>query len=235
MSQTPQPNDPQFDDLRRLLSLKRAERPPQETMDGFLDEFHKRLANEQVADAARRANSWWLRLRERLGIAPAVPGDEAFPALRRLLLLKRYEHPSPAYLDNFLMRLNRRLIAEQMPPVAFWARLRQSLTQRPLAFVQVAVVGALTFALTIQFYNQWQRSHATLAAQAAPAPTIIAAAVPERPVQVIYDDARANARQEETADSGVMMMPAIENRAHVHFVMDRVDITPKVYAASFNY
>ena len=167
--------------------------------------------------------------------ATVVPGDEAFPALRRLLSLKRYEQPSPAYFDNFVMRLNRRLLAEQMPPAAFWARLRQSLTQRPLAFAQVAVVGALTFVLTIQFYNQWQRSHPPLTAQTAPAPTIIAAAVPERPVHVIYDDARANDRQEEAADSSIMMLPAIESRPHVQFVMDRVDITPKVYAASFNY
>lgn len=233
MSQTPQPNDPQFDDLHRLLAMKRAERPPQETMDNFLGEFHKRLADEQVADAARRANSWWLRLRETLGIAPAVPGDEAFPALRRLLSLKRYEHPSPAYLDNFLMRLNRRLLAEQLHPVAFWVRLRESLTERPLAFAQVGVAFALTFVLTIQFYNHWQRRDASLTAQTS-APTIIAA-VPERPVQVIYDDARANTPQEEATDSAVMLVPAIGSRPNVHFVMDRVDITPRIYAASFNY
>ncbi|MCX6900171.1 MAG: hypothetical protein NT105_15925 [Verrucomicrobia bacterium] len=230
MSQTPQPNDPQFDDLRRLLAMKRAERPPQETMDGFLDEFHKRLANEQVADAARRANSWWLRLRERLGIAPAVPGDEAFPALRRLLSLKRYEHPSPAYLDNFLMRLNRRLLAEQMHPVAFWARLRESLTERPLAFAQVGVAFALTFVLTIQFYNYWQRPDVSATAQAS-APTIIAAAAPERQVHVTYDDAHVV----DAPDGSVVMLPAGVTHPHVHFVMDHVDFTPKVYAASFNY
>ncbi|MBI5686104.1 MAG: hypothetical protein HZC54_13610 [Verrucomicrobia bacterium] len=234
MPQTPQPNDPQFDDLRKLLAMKRAERPPRETMDNFLGEFHKRLADEQAADAARRANSWWLRLRETLGIAPAVPGDEAFPALRRLLSLKRYEHPSPAYLDNFLMRLNRRLLAEQMHPVAFGERLRQSLTERPLAFAQVGVAFALTFVLTIQSYNYWQRRDASVTAHA-PAPTIIAAAAPERPVQVIYDDARANVPQEEATDSAVMLVPTIGSRPNVHFVMDRVDITPKVYAASFNY
>ena len=230
MSQTPQPNDPQFDDLRRLLATKRAERPPQETMDNFLGEFHKRLADEQATDAARRANSWWLRLRERLGIAPAVPGDEAFPALRRLLSLKRYERPSPAYLDNFLMRLNRRLLAEQMQPTAFLARLRQSLTERPLAFAQVGVAFALTFALTIQFYNHWQRSHAPVSAQA-PAPTIIAAAAPERQVHVTYDDAHAV----DASDGSVVMMPAGVTHPHIHFVMDHVDFTPKVYAASFNY
>ncbi len=233
MSPTQQPNDPQFDDLRRLLAMKRAERPPQETMDGFLSEFHKRLADEQAADAARRANSFWLRVREWLGVPPAVPGDEAFPALRRLLSLKRYEHPSPAYFDNFLMRLNRRLVAEQMQPTAFWTRLARSLTDRPLAFAQVGVAFALTFVLTIQFYNYWQPGQVT-ARISAPAPTIVAAA-PERPVHVIYDDARANDRQEEATDSAVMLLPQIENQPHVQFVMDRVDITPKVYAASFNY
>lgn len=233
MSSNRQPNDPQFDDLRRLLAMKRAERPPQESMDGFLAEFHKRLADEQAADAARRANSFWLRLRERLGIPPAVPGDEAFPALRRLLSLKHYERPSPAYLDNFLMRLNRRLLAEQMRPAAFWTRLFQSLTERPFAFAQVGVAFALTFVLTIQFYNYWQRGQVAATVQPA-TPTIIAAAS-ERPVQVIYDDTRANDRREETVDSAVMLLPAFENQPRVHFVMDRVDITPKVYAASFNY
>ena len=233
MPQTP-PNNPQFDDLRKLLAMKRAERPPQETMDNFLGEFHKRLADEQAADAARRANSWWLRLRERLGIAPAVPGDEAFPALRRLLSLKRYEHPSPAYLDNFLMRLNRRLVAERMHPFSVLAWLRESLTERPVAFAQVGVAFALTFVLTIQFYNYWHRRDAAMTAQAS-APTIIAATAPERPVHVIYDDARANAPQDEATDSAVMLVPAVGSRPNVHFVMDRVDITPRVYAASFNY
>ena len=89
---------------------------------------------------------------------------------------------------------------------------------------------ALTFALTIQFYNHWQRSHAPVSAQA-PAPTIIAAAAPERQVHVTYDDAHAM----DTPDGSVIMLPAGATRPHVHFVMDRVDITPRVYAASFNY
>jgi hypothetical protein len=231
MPPTRQPNDPQFDDLRRLLAMKRAERPPQETMDNFLGEFHKRLDDEQAADTARRANSWLLRLRERLGIAPAVPGDEAFPALRRLLSLKRYEHPSPAYLDNFLVRLNRRLIAEQMPPTALWARFRQSLGHRPLAYAQVAAAAALMFVLTLQFNNHWQNKQTALTAQTAPAPTIIAAAAPERQVQVTYDDTRA----EDAPDGSVIMMPAGITHPRVHFVIDRVDITPRVYAASLNY
>ena len=230
MSQTPPPNDPQFDDLHRLLAMKRAERPPQETMDGFLAAFHKRLADEQAADAARRANSWWLRLRERLGFAPAVPGDEAFPALRRLVALKRYERPSPAYLDGFLMRLNRRPLAEQMPPAAFWTRLRQSLTERPLAVAQVGVAFALTFVLTIQVYNRWQGGHAPASAQA-PVPTIIAAAAPERQVNVVYDDARVL----DAPDGSVVMLPAGVTHPQTHFVMDNVDFTPKVYAVSFNY
>lgn len=230
MSQTPQSNNPQFEDLRKLLAMKRAERPPQETMDNFLGEFHKRLADEQAADAARRANSWWLRLRERLGIAPAVPGDEAFPALRRLLSLKRYEHPSPAYLDNFLMRLSRRLVAEQMHPFSLLAWLRETLTERPFAFAQVGVAFTLTFVLTIQFYNHWQRSHASATAEA-PAPTVIAAAAPERQVHVTYDDAHAM----DAPDGSVIMLPAGVTHPRVHFVMDHVDFTPKVYAASFNY
>ena len=230
MSQTPQPNNPQFDALRRLLAAKRTERPPQETMDGFLGEFHKRLADEQAAEAARHANTWWLRLRERLGLAPAVPGDEAFPALHRLLSLKRFEQPSPAYFDNFVMRLNRRLVAEHRPSPASWARLRESLTERPMALVQVGVAFALTFALTIQFHDYWQSRRVPASAQA-PTPTIIASAVPERDVHVTYDDARAM----DAPDSSVVMLPAGVTHPDIHFVMDHVDFKPQVYAASFNY
>ena len=118
-------------------------------------------------------------------------------------------------------------------PAAFGVRLLQSLTERPFAFAQVGVAFALTFVLTIQFYNHWQRGQVAATVQPA-TPTIVAAAS-ERPVQVIYDDARANDRREETADSAVMLLPAFESQPRVHFVMDRVDITPKVYAASFNY
>jgi hypothetical protein len=228
MSRTPSPNDPQFDELRRLLAAKRAERPPQETMDGFLGEFHKRLADEQIAAAARRANSWWLRLRERLGVAPAVPGDEAFPALRRLLALKRYERPSPAYLDNFLMRLNRRMLAGPIRPAAFWTWVRQSLATRPLAVAQVGVAFALM--LTIHFYDRGQDGRAPLVAQTPP-PVIVAAASPERQVNVIYDDARAV----DAPDGSVVMLPAGVTHPQTHFVMDHVDVTPKVYAVSFNY
>lgn len=230
MSRTPSPNDPQFDDLQRLLAMKRAEQPPQETMNGFLTEFHKRLADEQAADAARRANSWWLRLRERLGVAPAVPGDEAFPVLCRLLALKRFEQPSPGYFDNFLMRLNRRLLAEQMHPAAFGAWLRRLFTDRPLAVVQVGVAFAITFVLTVQVYEHWQPGRVVAGSQA-PAATIVATAAPEHQVNVIYDDARA----EDAPDGSVVMLPAGVTHPQTHFVMDQVDFTPKVYAVSFNY
>ena len=230
MSQTPAPNDPQFDDLRRLLAMKRAEQPPPETMNGFLSEFHKRLADEQAADTARRANSWWLRLRERVGLAPAVPGDEAFPMLRRLLALKRYEQPSPAYFDNFLMRLNRRLLSEQMHPVTFGTWLREVFTERPRALVQVGVAFALTFALVIRFHDGGQGAQPLQAAKA-PATTIVASTTPERQVNVVYDDTRA----EDSPDGSVVVFPAGVTHPQTHFVMDRVDFTPKVYAVSFNY
>jgi uncharacterized protein YjlB len=118
-----------------------------------------------------------------------------------------------------------------MPSTDFWARLRQSLGQRPLAFAQVAAAAALVFLVTIQVYNHWQNKQAVLTAQTATAPTVVATAAPERQVQVTYDDSRA----EDAPDGSVVMLPAGVTHPRVHFVMDRVDITPRIYAASFNY
>jgi len=50
-------------------------------------------------------------------------------------------------------------------------------------------------------------------------------------VHVTYDDAHAV----DASDGSVVMMPAGVTHPHIHFVMDHVDFTPKVYAASFNY
>lgn len=42
---------------------------------------------------------------------------------QRLLALKRYEHPSPEYFDNFLAEFHRRLVAETQPHAAWWERV----------------------------------------------------------------------------------------------------------------
>ncbi|MCX7826958.1 MAG: hypothetical protein N2689_15600 [Verrucomicrobiae bacterium] len=151
------PDDPQFDDLRRLLALKRHEAPPKETMDGFLAEFHRRQEEDRAAEIARQANRWSLRLREWLGIPPTVPGDEAFPALRRLLALKRYETPPAAYFENFLARLRWRMVAQQEQPVTFRARWRESLTARPAVVAQLAVATAVLVLLAGVAADRWTR------------------------------------------------------------------------------
>ena len=42
--------------------------------------------------------------------------------LQRLLALKRYEHPSPEYYENFLTEFHSRLLAETQPRVRWWKR-----------------------------------------------------------------------------------------------------------------
>ncbi|HUJ11945.1 MAG TPA: hypothetical protein VL171_18190 [Verrucomicrobiae bacterium] len=47
--------------------------------------------------------------------------------LQRLLALKRYEHPAPAYFDGFLTEFHRRLLAETQPQIAWWERALEGL------------------------------------------------------------------------------------------------------------
>jgi hypothetical protein len=42
--------------------------------------------------------------------------------LQRVLALKRYEHPSPEYFDNFLTEFHKRLLAETQPQMGWWER-----------------------------------------------------------------------------------------------------------------
>jgi hypothetical protein len=42
---------------------------------------------------------------------------------QRLLALKRYEHPSPEYFDNFLAEFHSRLVAQTQPRAAWWERV----------------------------------------------------------------------------------------------------------------
>jgi hypothetical protein len=42
--------------------------------------------------------------------------------LQRVLALKRYEHPSPEYFDNFLTEFHKRLLAEAQPQTGWWER-----------------------------------------------------------------------------------------------------------------
>ncbi len=42
--------------------------------------------------------------------------------LQRVLALKRYEHPSPEYFDNFLTEFHKRLLVETQPQMRWWQR-----------------------------------------------------------------------------------------------------------------
>ncbi|MBM3888614.1 MAG: hypothetical protein FJ388_05755 [Verrucomicrobia bacterium] len=235
MSTTPQqPDDPRFDDLRRLLALKRHETPPKETMDGFLSEFHRRQEEDRAAEIARQANRWSLRLREWLGIPPSVPGDEAFPALRRLLALKRYEAPPAVYFENFLARLRWRMAAQHEQPATFWARWREALTVRPAVVAQLAVATTVVVLLAGLAVDRWTRQ-LTAKSEFGPMTVVSAPASHEEPVRVVYVDAATEPRQEEPVETPVMKLPFPEARPGVHFVSDSVDFSPRQYATLVHY
>ncbi len=62
--------DPNFDQLRRLLKLKRHEQPPPRYFNDFSTQVVARL---QAAQAASAYQSWWQRLWAGLELRPVVP------------------------------------------------------------------------------------------------------------------------------------------------------------------
>jgi hypothetical protein len=84
--------DPEFDKLRRLLAIKRHERPPQDYFEGFLGEFHRR----QRAEPIRRA-SWWEQMVEFFRGEPLLAARYALgTAVVLLLCVNAYLLTRPA-------------------------------------------------------------------------------------------------------------------------------------------
>lgn len=85
--------DPQFDKLRRLLAVKRHERPPSDYFENFLGEFHRRQRAEPLHHAG-----WWEQLREFFRAEPLLAARYALgSAIAVLLCVNIYymTHPSP--------------------------------------------------------------------------------------------------------------------------------------------
>lgn len=74
-------HDPEFHKLRRLLALKRHERPPQGYYENFLDEFHRRQRVEPI-----RRLGWWEQLAEFFRSEPLLAARYALAAAAVLLL-----------------------------------------------------------------------------------------------------------------------------------------------------
>lgn len=74
-------NDPEFQKLRRLLSLKRHERPPQGYFESFLDEFHRRQRTEPI-----RRLGWWEQLVEFFRNEPLLTARYALATAAVVLL-----------------------------------------------------------------------------------------------------------------------------------------------------
>ena len=232
-----QPDDRQFDALRQLLAQKRAEQPPKPVMDNFVAEFHRRLADDRAAQLARRANRPWLRLLEWIGLPPSVPGDEAFASLRRLLSLKRYEQPAAEYLAGFVAQFHCRLRESDLADTGFASRLRDLIAERPFAVAQFAgacLVAAL-LGLSAGAYQYVTHQQAQQIAAAQHAPVIVASAMsePSAPVHYVFDN--TDNTREEMQDLSVLKMPTLPRKPRVHFVMDSVELQPRIYEASLNF
>jgi hypothetical protein len=81
------------------------------------------------------------------------PGD--FEALRKLMVLKRYEQPPPGYFSRLPGNIMFRLECGEGQP-GFWGRLLTALAFRPaLAYgFSVAAFGALTFSVIYSVKTQ---------------------------------------------------------------------------------
>lgn len=232
-----QPDDRPFDALRSLLAQKRAERPPKRVMDNFVAEFHRRLAETHAAEVARRANRPWLRLLEWIGLPPAVPGDEAFAALRRLLSLKRYERPAVEYLAGFVAQFHRRLRESEMTRDGFAPQLRALIAERPFAVAQFAAacLAAALLGISAGAYQYWQHQRAAQFAAATHPPIIVASAAQEPVVPVHYVFDNTDTARDEAPDPSVFRIPATPRMQRVQFVMDHVEPHARIHEASFNF
>ena len=74
-------NDPEFQKLRRLLTLKRHERAPQGYFENFLDEFHRRQRVEPI-----RRLGWWEQLIEIFRCEPLLAARYALATAAIVLL-----------------------------------------------------------------------------------------------------------------------------------------------------
>lgn len=73
--------DPDFEKLRRLLALKKHERPPPAYFGNFLDEFHRRQRTESL-----RKPGWWEQLTEFFRAEPLLAARYALGTAVALLL-----------------------------------------------------------------------------------------------------------------------------------------------------
>jgi len=73
--------DPEFEKLRRLLAVKRHERPPANYFENFLDEFHRRQRTEPL-----RKPGWWEQLTELFRAEPLLAARYALGSAIVLML-----------------------------------------------------------------------------------------------------------------------------------------------------
>ena len=165
--------------------------------------------------------------------------------LRRLLALKRYEQPAPAYFQGFLDEFHRRLEAETASPASLWARLKAQwegfrTTTMPVWTLRYGLTGAAGV-LLVAGMAAWMVVHQTkptIAERATPIPVQNAnSASPTGglPVLVAQDgaaDLALVARDVSTDPTTHMVLVPATASAETsapRYVLDHLVITPASY------
>ncbi|MGD0016192.1 MAG: zf-HC2 domain-containing protein [Verrucomicrobiia bacterium] len=142
--------------------------------------------------------------------------------LRRLLTLKRYEQPAPAYFHGFLDEFHRRLQAETTSPASLWMRLkaqwegfRATTSDWALNYGLAGAAGVLLVAGVVS----WMAVHQTIpmvAERGTPiaSQNVVASISPTGSALRIASEGGATARMEGSAP---------------RYILDHIAITPVSY------
>jgi hypothetical protein len=150
--------------------------------------------------------------------------------LQRLLALKRYEQPAPAYFDNFLAQFHQRLDAVEAHPT-FWQRFLRDSAGEPLGLWRLGLAGVCGLALCVSLVWMGLRSshEAVLSANQLTTFSTVRLAEPTQPSEIgsellLRHIPRANSGELLALDT-VAIAPAPPPR----YVLDRIAITPASY------
>lgn len=147
--------------------------------------------------------------------------------LQRLLALKNYEQPAPAYFDNFLTRFHQRLAAEEARPT-FWQRFFSFGDAELLGSWRVGLAGACGLALCAGLLWIGLRNTNEAIMSATPitvlSPVVFTDPAENEPQLRLSDFPRQNSGELLAIDT-VAAAPAPLPR----YVLDRIAITPASY------
>ncbi len=148
--------------------------------------------------------------------------------LQRLLALKRYEQPAPAYFENFLVEFHRRQQADERSRARVWERIAAIWTVEPIRAWQYGFAGAMGVAV-VAAGMMWAGSRTpqslTVATNAAVSVVAKAIAAPSSPVvtpRALPEDTQPPVTLVAASDESV-------DSAEPNYVLDRVPVLPVTY------